>query len=431
MSSGVIFLPDLEQDIYNLPFDQFGRYHMIRETLDACRSELGVGRLSILDVGGFFNDNGTPTLPITRFLPDDEITVVDVVDCDLPGYIKGDGMALDFVDDAFDFVVSADTLEHIPPSGRADFWHELLRTARHGVVLLAPFGSKEVELGEALLSEYIRNELGSEQRQLKEHREYGLPNLAEWLEFLQHEGYIVHSYPTGYLSAWLGMMLLKHMLMRMAPGVEAQHLIDSYYNHYYFPTERRTPTYRQMIIASQTASLLEAADGVLAQTIMQHRDDSSADWGSGLLPTLVTIVQRQLGTQIEQQRGQVEAFHKLIEEQSNLLQVERNERSRSDSEQLLHYRQQVSMLERLLADQQITIQHMQEELRLRAEQAEKQLGFCYQQTRQQAERYDAALRDLTERSGWLESQAAALRSQLRAVQNGRVMRILNRLSRSK
>lgn len=391
MTIGVTRLPGLEQAAQTMPFDQFGRYHMLREAVDACREQLGLEQLSILDVGGFYDDHGTPTLPLTRFLPDDNITVVDVVDCDLPGYIKGDGTGLHFDAASFDLVVSADTLEHIPQSGRTAFWRELLRVARHGVILLAPFGNTEVEAAEALLFEYIRAELRAEHQQLKEHRDYGLPRLDEWLGFLHSEGVAARAYPTGYLHAWLGMMLVKHMLMRVDPGVTAQRLVDTYYNAAFFATERREPAYRQLIVAEKTPGLVAAVDAVLAPTILPAQTDASADWGSALSPVLLTIVQRQLGASHE-----TEVHYQ---------------------QQIEHYRNQISSLERVLADQQIVINAMH-----------GQVAAVHEHSLKQSMHAEAAVRDLMERAQWLETQTTTLRQQLAAIQNGRVMRILNTLT---
>ncbi|HEY0735710.1 MAG TPA: class I SAM-dependent methyltransferase [Herpetosiphonaceae bacterium] len=391
MTIGVTRLPGLEQAAQTMPFDQFGRYHMLREAVDACREQLGVEQLSILDVGGFYDDSGQPTLPLKRFLPDDHVTVLDVVDCDLPGYVKGDGTGLHFDAASFDLVVSADTLEHIPQSGRIAFWHELLRVARHGVILLAPFGNTEVEAAEALLFEYIKAELRAEHQQLKEHRDYGLPRLDEWLGFLDAEGIAARAYPTGYLHAWLGMMLVKHMLMRVDPGVTAQRLVDTYYNAAFFATERREPAYRQLIVAEKTPGLVAAVDTVLAPTIMAAQEDASADWGGALSPVLLTIVQRQLGASHES-----EAHYQ---------------------QQIEHYRNQISSLERVLADQQIVINSMQAEV-----------AKVHEHSLTQSMHAEAAVRDLMERAQWLETQATTLRQQLAAIQSGRVMRILNTLT---
>jgi SAM-dependent methyltransferase len=358
--------------------------------------------LSILDVGGFYEDNGKPTLPIKRFLPNDDVAVLDVVECDLPGYIRGDGAALDFDDAHFDLVISADTLEHIPQPRRAAFWRELLRVARHGVILLAPFGTREVEAAETLLYEYIKVELHAEHQQLKEHREYVLPRLNDWLQFLQQEGIRAQSYPTGYLHAWLGMMLMKHVLLRIDPGPEAQHLVDSYYNQSFFTTERRNPAYRHLIVAEKTAGLVDAVDAALAPTIIQDEDDASAGWSVSLLPTMLTITQRQLWAT----QQQVEATQHT---------------QRQETHQYIHqinlHLQQISVLERVIADQQVMLNQLQQQLG----QLHAQVGMA----QDQSERYIAAIRDLTERSQWLDGQNIELRRQVTAMQNGRIMRLLS------
>jgi hypothetical protein len=424
MTIGVTRLPGLEQAAQEMPFDQFGRYHMLREAVDACRAQLGVQQLTILDVGGFYEDHGQPTLPLTRFLPADDVTVVDVVECDLPGYIKGDGTALHFDAASYDLVVSADTLEHIPQSGRAAFWRELLRVARHGVILLAPFGTPEVENAEAVLFAYIKAELHAEHQQLKEHCEYGLPRLDEWLALLEQEGATARAYPTGYLQAWLGMMMLKHLLMRVDPGVTTQRLVDSYYNRSFFPTERRAPAYRHLVIAEKTAGLVAAVDAVLSPTIMPAQDDASADWGGAFLPTLLTVVQRQLAAhqeengQRQEENGQRQA---QLEKRFLALEAQLQEQHQ---QQIAHYRAQISALDRLLADQQIMINQLQQQ----ALNLQQQAVAVSEHARQRVEQYEAALRDLTERAHWLEGQTVTLRGQLETVQHGRVMRVLNALS---
>jgi len=358
----------VQQAAQRMPFDQFGRYAMLREAVDACRGALGAERLSVLDVGGFFAAaDGTPTLPVREFLPQDDVLVVDVVECQLPGYVRGDGAALDWSDAAFDLVVSCDTLEHIQRPRREAFWSELLRVARHGVILLAPFGTPEVEAAEELVETFIRAELGREQPQLREHREYGLPRLDEWLPWLERQAVPARSYPAGYLYAWLGMMLLKHLLPNVTDDARAQQLPDVFYNQVFMPTERRNPAYRHLVVAAKTPRLLEAVDAALAPTIVTDAADASAAWGHAMLPTLLAIVQRQLGRLHHVQAAQLGSL-------------------------------QQSLIE------------------LNAERARQ---------------YEATIRDLSERARWLESQTAELHRQLEAVQNGRVMRILNAVGRGK
>src|SRR3712207_1994299 len=199
-----------ESTLLRLPFDQYGRYHMIREALDGVRPLFG-DRLRVLDVGGVFRTGrGEDILPGRMFLPCDDVTVVDQVECDLPGYVRGDGRGLDFADRAFDFVISCDTLEHVPAPARPAFWQELLRAARHGVLLAAPFASPEVLAAEALLVGYIRAEMGLEHPMLKEHVDYGLPNLQDTCALLEQLDLRYLVYPSGYVHAWLAMMIAKH-----------------------------------------------------------------------------------------------------------------------------------------------------------------------------------------------------------------------------
>lgn len=393
MPVGATRLPGLEEAANRMPFDQFGRYHMLREAVDACRRQLGIHRLRVLDVGGFYNDHGTPTLPLTRFLPDDDLTVLDVVDCTLPGYVKGDGTALHFHDASFDLVVSADTFEHIPRPQREQFWHELLRVAKHGVILLAPFSTPAVDAAERLLFEYIKVELHAEHGPLKEHLEYGLPELDRWLAFLQQENIPARAFPTGYIHAWLAMMLIKHMLMRIDPGLTTQYLVDSYYNLCFFPTERRNPAYRQLIIAQKTPGLLDAVDAAISPTLMPDLEDDTAEWDRGLMPSLLTVLQRQIG-----------GLHEQL----------------AQREQLYPVHERVRVLEGALADQTITNTQLSHQLT----QVQSELT----QLQNQRNQYEAALHDMTERATWLEQCTATLQADLQAVQQGRTMRMLNMFS---
>lgn len=447
MSVEVTPLPGLEQAASHMPFDQFGRYHMLREAVDACRALLRCERLSILDVGGFYDNHGTPTLPLAQFLPDDDLTVLDVVECDLPAYIKGDGTALHFDDASFDLVVSADTLEHISGPQREQFWRELLRVARHGVILLAPFATPGVAEAEAVLFEYIKAELHAEHQQLKEHREYGLPRLDRWMAFLEEEGMPARAYPTGYLHAWLGMMLLKHLLLRIDNRSEAQEIVDGYYNRYFFPTERRTPAYRHLIVVEKASGILDAVDAAIAPTIMPDVKNTSVDWGMALGPTMVALVQRRLAL-LQEQQAQEAATHKhtvdhlatqlaaaqadaanarveLIAVRKQLAATQNDELVQEQREQIHHLRQQVSMIERILADQQITNSRLCEQV----VHTQAQLGQSEAQVHQVVTQYEAALRDLTERAAWQERKAVAARQELEAVQRGRVLRLLNYISR--
>src|SRR5581483_8493228 len=100
----------LAGDLTALPFDQYQRYRILKDAIDALRWQ---PRLSVLDVGG---SPGT----LKAFLPDDWVVVADVADqggLDL----YASGLALPFADRAFDVVTACDTLEHVPAAERPAF----------------------------------------------------------------------------------------------------------------------------------------------------------------------------------------------------------------------------------------------------------------------------------------------------------------------
>ncbi|HEB12130.1 MAG TPA: class I SAM-dependent methyltransferase, partial [Actinobacteria bacterium] len=120
-----------KEELMELPFDQFQRYKTVSEFADSIHRE-DKGPLKILDVGGY------PGL-ITDFLPDDDITIVDVVPGDMPNYHQTKGGKLPFEDASFDLVCSCDTLEHVPAPDRQAFILELARVSKDYLLIPAPF----------------------------------------------------------------------------------------------------------------------------------------------------------------------------------------------------------------------------------------------------------------------------------------------------
>jgi len=183
-----------------------------------------------------------------------------------------------------------------------------------------------------------------------------------------------------------------------------QHLIDSYYNLCFFPTERRNPAYRQLIIVEKTRGLVDAVDVVIAPTLMPDLPDASAAWGQALAPTLLTLLQRQLGSLGDQ-----------------------IQHTQAPSNQMQVYQEQVRMLEHALSSQVIGNTHLQAQLA----QREAELMQAHQHLAQITAQHAAAQHDVVERARWQEERAAALQHQLDAVRRGRVLRLLNRLGRRK
>jgi hypothetical protein len=356
-----------------LTFDQFGRYSMLREALEAARTTLGETRFRVLDVGGwtktlFWED----ALPILSFLPTDDVLVLDQAESDLPHYQRGDGTRLDFPDNAFDFVTTADTLEHIPADRRAAFVGELVRVARRGVVLVAPFKQPVVEAAEDLLFRYIEVELGRVQQQLAEHRGYGLPVLSATEALFHEQGTTSHTYPSGYIHSWLLMMMAKHYLFGLTDDPEIHMRVDQYYIRWLATAERREPSYRHCIVAAKdnTGDWLAAVHRALAATITPSTDTAADDWrqSTNWLIDLLTLKGKHLASTAPAAPSTLEGT-------------------------VAAQQQQITDLTRMV------------------------------------EQRDAAINDLQQRAAWQQERIAALQTQLDRVANGALLRVVNRLKR--
>jgi len=246
-----------EGDLLSLPFDQYGRMRVVQNILHLIFTELAphvagqdapTAKLSVLDVGGY---PGTLGHFISKEFYD--LSVLDVApdDGSIPGYKQGSGMELPYNDTSFDIAVSLDTLEHIPNADRDKFLHELMRVARHAVVLVNPVQSVEADLAEETLNEYIRWILDAQQEQLAEHREYGLPNFSQTATAFSATGWKTLTFPIANVHNWLFMMVAKHYLLSMRDerATAFERTLDRFYNLTFTEGDRAEPAYRGVLVA--------------------------------------------------------------------------------------------------------------------------------------------------------------------------------------
>jgi len=224
-----------------LPFDVYQRYRLVADLVE----RLADGKtLWVLDVGG-------ATGVLRSFLQDHRITLVDVQDSDQPGFVYGDGSKLPFVDDAFDLVVTCDTLEHLPAEARDAFLGECARTARRGVVIAGPYRHERVDEAEETLRAFLHEKLAIRHRYLEEHRTYGLPVRAEVEALFERRGLVVTSIGHGNLERWLALLCLS-MYMDQDPHLRRiAKDVYAFYNEALYASDVYEPVYRHAVIAVQ------------------------------------------------------------------------------------------------------------------------------------------------------------------------------------
>jgi len=176
------------------------RYVILSELIK--QSTLGLKQVNILDVGGY---NGA----IRDILPGMRTTIVDIQEDDkLENYVRVNSTKLPFKDNAFDVVVSSDTLEHIPPEQRKEFITEMVRVSKGYVFIGAPFGGNGVEVAEAKSNAFYVGMTRKDYIWLKEHKEYVLPD-RKWLgNILDNLG--VHHKSIGHTSVELWENMLRN-----------------------------------------------------------------------------------------------------------------------------------------------------------------------------------------------------------------------------
>ena len=96
--------------------------------------------------------------------------------------VQCDGAELPFPDQSYDFVISVDTIEHIPKERRRAFVQEAARVARLRTIIVAPFLLAEPSDEADFLA--TSADLGvAPMPSLQEHQEFGLPTLGDLESF--------------------------------------------------------------------------------------------------------------------------------------------------------------------------------------------------------------------------------------------------------
>lgn len=231
----------LPAEISSLSFSVFTRYMAVAQALGSIRSQ---NSLKILEVGGRGNY-------LRRFLPNDDITVLDVIDSDEPNYVKGDGRKLPFKARQFDVVLSTDVLEHIQPNDRTKFIEEQLRVAKTAVIISGPVWSDRVVKTEKAVNDYYQSATGVNHPWLTEHIEYGLPKKALIEQLLSKRKLPFSVRHNQSLELWEEMVMVDMAVaMFGTPKIMAAFTrISKVYNQHIFEYDNGNDGYRAIYTA--------------------------------------------------------------------------------------------------------------------------------------------------------------------------------------
>lgn len=242
-----------EQFQMSLSFDQYQRHRGVSDIITGVFEPEVEYR--VLDVGG-----GGSLL--SMFISDAEVTTLDPRQYDRRNHVQNQGDVLPFEDDAFDAVVSVDTLEHVPEHQREAFLDELLRVSRRWIVLACPFQHEKTDAAERLFATFESQVRGIDNAFLNEHLENGLPDLASTMNYLQRSLPSLNRLPNGWLPRWFTMMVFQSTMATCLDHFSLGQKIISLYNKDYYRFDNSEPAYRQILIGSKnrqddTSSLID------------------------------------------------------------------------------------------------------------------------------------------------------------------------------
>lgn len=207
----------------------------------------------ILDVGGRVNTvGGEPCLPAAKLF---ENSVVLDVGHFRGGdrYVRGDGLFLPFKSNQFDMVLSLDVLEHIGADDRQQFLKELVRVSKNLVFISFPYRSPVNTRMDHLLYQFVKSDLKTEFKELKEHLSDPLPEIETITAILDESIGVQASWQGrgGPLDHFLHYFFFRYYFSDIRNKEKLAILEHSFLHRFYFPGIQSPPFYRGFVVASK------------------------------------------------------------------------------------------------------------------------------------------------------------------------------------
>lgn len=233
----------------SLRFDRDQRYLTLREIFR--RLEVPDGA-SCLDVGG-----GTGEL--RDLLPHVRFRTLDLRGGG-PTHIHGSMQHLPFADGAFDVVLQADALEHVPESIREESLREITRVARCFVIWMCPVQRDlSVAVEEDLCETHRQLFAGREMDWLVEHRALGLPDEAKVRSVLSEPMFDWINWPAASLQRY---WFLKRLDLQLDAGMaspQVEQAVNAWYSTAGWKEDYSvldgSPAYRSIFVGSKSTQL--------------------------------------------------------------------------------------------------------------------------------------------------------------------------------
>jgi len=236
-----------------VPFDQYQRYKNAADLINLIREDNKA--FSILEVGANEHKN------LEKFLVTDKITYLDIIVPEElksdPSYIEGDATNMPIETDTFDLVIALDVFEHISPLLRQNFISELMRVSKHGFILAAPFNTTGVENAEIRANKYFETMYGFNYQWLEEHRQNGLPEAGQLIDFLNEKQWPYLHFTHGRVDIWEKMIKIHFLATGRSSLYSYRESIDDYYNTNIYQNDFNGPCYRNFFFVSENRHMIK------------------------------------------------------------------------------------------------------------------------------------------------------------------------------